>query len=277
MVKIISDSSTLYTQEEAKQLGFVTNPICISIDDWHIRDLEVDMKQFYAKIEQGGVPTSSQPSLGEVLESYEAYPEDDIINIAMADGLSGTYNSACTAKEMAENSEKITVFNSKTLCGPHRYIVEQAVEKAKAGISKVDILAWLNNKIQTSDSFLVPQDFAFLKRGGRLTPLAATFGGLLKLKPILRITPDGKRLDKFGMKRTMSSVTESIIKHMKSVHMDEKYIIFISHANVLADAKKVEQLMKEAFPKVEVKMHKLSPAFVTQGGPGCIAIQYIQR
>ncbi len=277
MVKIISDSSTLYTKEEARKLGFDTNPLSIIIDDWDIRDLEVDMDKFYGKIAEGFAPVSSQPSIGEVLESYESYPDDELINITMADGLSGTYQSACSAKEMASNSENITVFNSKTLCGPHRYIVERAVEMAKDGVGKVEILNWLHNAVSTTDSFLMPQDFGFLRRGGRLTPLAATIGGILKLKPMLRITPDGRRLDKFSTKRTISAAVGSVAKHMENLQLDERHIVFISHANVLEDAKKAEKIIREALPKVEIIMYKLSPAFVTQGGPGCIAIQYIER
>lgn len=277
MVKIITDSSSLYTKEEAADLGFQAVPLCISIDDWNGRDLEMDMDKFYQKIEEGCIPKSSQPPIGDVIVAYEKDTEREAINISMADGLSGTYASACSAKEMVENSDKITVFNSKTLCGPHRYLVDKAVKMANEGKEKLEIMNWLKQAVEKTDSFLVPQDFAFLKRGGRLTPVAATIGGLLRLKPILQITPDGKRLDKFGVKRTITSATACIVKHLESIQLDEQYIVYISHANVLEDAKKVKEIILAAFPKVEVQMFKLSPAFVTQGGPGCIAIQYIEK
>lgn len=277
MVKIITDSSALYTEEEAKELGFTAVPLCISIDDWNLRDLKVDMDKFYGKIKEGFAPKSSQPPIGEVVEAYELFPEDEVINISMADGLSGTYQSACSAKEMVDHNENITVFNSKTLCGPHRYMVENAVAMAKSGKGKEEILAWLQEKADTAASFLMPQDFDFLRRGGRLTPLAATIGGFLRLLPVLKQTDDGMRLDKFAVKRTLSSAVGSIVKHMEKIQLDEKYTVYISHANVLQDAKKAEEIIKKRFPKVEIKMYKLSPAFVTQGGPGCIAIQYIQK
>lgn len=126
MVKIITDSSTLYTVEEAREKGFEAIPLCISIGDLEGRDLQVNMDEFYGRIEKGEIPRSSQPPIGEVIDAYEQYSDYEIINIAMADGLSGTYQSAYGAKEMVENSDKITVINSKTLCGPHRYLVETA-------------------------------------------------------------------------------------------------------------------------------------------------------
>ena len=277
MVKIITDSSTLYTPAEGKKLGFDVMPLCVNIADLEDRDLLVDMDVFYGKIAEGTHPRSSQPPVGEVSEIYEAHPEDEIINIAMADGLSGTYDSACGARESVENKENITVFNSKTLCGPHRYMVEKAVTMRDAGKTAKEILDWLEYASEHHESFLIPQDFDFLRRGGRLTPVAAAFGSVLKLKPIMKQTDDGKRLDKFGVKRTMKAVVAAIIEHLQKSDLDSRHVLYVSHARVPEEAKRVVEQLKEAFPEVEYHILDLGAAFVTQGGPGCIAIQYIEK
>ena len=277
MVKIITDSSTLYTPEEGKKLGFDVMPLCVSIADLEDRDLLVDMDVFYGKIAEGNHPRSSQPPVGKVMDAYEAYPEDEIINIAMADGLSGTYHSACGARESVDNKENIVVFNSKTLCGPHRYMVEKAQKMAEEGKSAKEILSWLEYASEHHESFLIPQDFDFLRRGGRLTPVAAAFGSVLKLKPIMKQTDDGKKLDKFGVKRTMKAVVAEIIEHLKKADLDSRHVLYVSHARVPEDAKKVVEQLKESFPEVEYQILDLGAAFVTQGGPGCIAIQYIEK
>ena len=277
MVKIITDSSTLYTPEEGKKLGFDVMPLCVSIADLEDRDLLMEMDVFYDKIAEGNHPRSSQPPVGEVMDAYEAYPEDEIINIAMADGLSGTYHSACGARESVDNKENIVVFNSKTLCGPHRYMVEKAQKMAEEGKSAKEILSWLEYASEHHESFLIPQDFDFLRRGGRLTPVAAAFGSVLKLKPIMKQTDDGKKLDKFGVKRTMKAVVAEIIEHLKKADLDSRHVLYVSHARVSEDAKKVVEQLKESFPEVEYQILDLGAAFVTQGGPGCIAIQYIEK
>ena len=277
MVKIITDSSTLYTPEEGKKLGFDVMPLCVSIADLEDRDLLMDMDVFYGKIAEGNHPRSSQPPVGEVMDAYEAYPEDEIINIAMADGLSGTYHSACGARESVDNKENIVVFNSKTLCGPHSYMVEKAQKMAEEGKSAKEILSWLEYASEHHESFLIPQDFDFLRRGGRLTPVAAAFGSVLKLKPIMKQTDDGKKLDKFGVKRTMKAVVAEIIEHLKKADLDSRHVLYVSHARVPEDAKKVVEQLKESFPEVEYQILDLGAAFVTQGGPGCIAIQYIEK
>lgn len=277
MVRIITDSSTLYTAKEARKAGFESVPLCVSMGDWHGRDLQMDMEAFYRKIEEGGIPTSSQPPIGDVLDVYEAHRGEEMINISMADGLSGTYQSACSAREMAGNRDDITVFNSRTLCGPHRYMVEQAQHMAKAGSSKDEILRWLSEAAARTESFLIPQDFSFLKRGGRLTPVAAAIGGLLKLKPIVKLTDDGMRLDKFGIKRTMSSAVDSIVTHLKGKNLGAGHLMYVSHADAPGDALAVKKLLGTVFPEMEVRILELSPVFVAQGGPRCVAVQYIER
>ena len=277
MVQIITDSSTLYTVEEAQKMGFESVPLCVTIGDLEGRDLQMDMPDFYNRIRQGQIPMSSQPPIGEVLDAFEKYKDDEIINISMADGLSGTYQTACSAREMSENKERITVINSKTLCGPHRYMVEKAQKMKLAGCSKDEIVQWLEYAIEYGESFLIPQDFDFLRRGGRLTPVAAAIGSVLKLKPIMTLTEDCKRLDKFGIKRTMKAAAGAVIDHLKTRALDARHIIYVSHANAYEDAKKIAERLKEAFAEAEVKILELSPAFVTQGGPQCVAIQYIER
>ena len=277
MVRIVTDSSTLITAEEAEKMGIDMIPLCVNIGDMEGRDLQVDMDEFYGRIAKKEVPRSSQPPIGDVVDVYEKYPDDEIINISMADGLSGTYQTACGAKEIVDNGENITVINTQTLCGPHRYMVEKAQEMKLAGKSAKEIIDWVNSMLDKTESFLIPQDFSFLKRGGRLTPMAAAFGSVLKLKPIMTLTEDRKRLDKYAIKRTLASSVKAIIERMQKNQVGENHIVYVVHANALEDANQVIGQIKEAIPSVEVRMHDLSPVFVTQGGPSCIAIQYIER
>ena len=277
MIQIITDSSPLYHPEEGKKQGFEVVPLCVNIGEFEGRDLLVDMDDFYRRIKEGGIPRSSQPPIGEVYEIYEKYKDSQIINIAMADGLSGTYQGARGAREMMEDCSNVTVVNSKTLCGPHRYMVEKAQKMKEEGHSVKEILEWLENIKEKTESFLIPQDFDFLRRGGRLTPVAAALGSVLKLKPIMVLTKDGKKLDKFAVKRTMRSAVDTVRGYLKSKNLDHRHILYISHADALEDAKKIVRQMKEIFTEVEVHILDLGAAFVTQGGPKCIAIQYIEK
>ena len=171
MVRIISDTSTLYSSQQALEAGFHVAPLSVTINGSSYREFdEITPEQFVDIINQGHLPTSSQPSVGEVAGLFEQFPDDDLINISMADGLSGTYNGAVAAAQTCDHQDKITVINSRTLCGPHRYLVEKAVKMAKEGMAKVDIVAHMEELMATSKSYLMPADFDYLRRGGRLSP-----------------------------------------------------------------------------------------------------------
>lgn len=277
MVQIITDSSTLFTVEEGKEMGIEVLPLCVSIGEVDGRDTQIDMDVFYGEIAKGNHPISSQPPIGEVMETFEKYSDAEIINISMADGLSGTYQAACGAKESVDNSENITVINSKTLCGPHRYMVQKAQQMKNAGKTAKEIIEWLEKAADSHESFLIPQDFDFLRRGGRLTPMAAKFASVLHLRAIMIQTEDGCRLDKFGMKRSMKLAIKAVVDHLEEKKINAKHIIYVSHARAEEDAKRAVAMLKERFADVEIQMLELGAAFVTQGGPKCIAIQYIEK
>ena len=277
MVQIVTDSSVLYTEEEAKAAGFDVVPLCVSVGDMDGRDLQINMEEFYGRIGKGEIPRSSQPPIGDVVEVYEKYQDADVLNICVADGLSGTYHGALSARDMVESRDRITVFNSRTLCGPHRYMVEKAQRMKEEGKGIPEILEWLKSAAEKTESFLIPQDFGFLKRGGRLTPVAAALGSVLKLKPVMRLTEDGTRLDKFFVKRTMSAAVFGIMDHMKKKGIDGRYLLYIVHAAAPKEAGAIREMIEAEFKGIQIQMMDLSPVFVAQGGPGCVAIQYIER
>ena len=211
------------------------------------------------------------------MELFEKYPEEDILVINMADGLSGTYQSTVSAKESVEHSENIHVINSMTLCGPQRYLVEKAVALREQGLDIHHIMKELHKSIACEKSFLIPQDFGFLKRGGRLTPLAATLGGMLKITPIMTTTKDAKRLEKYAMKKTFKSAVKEIMKAFQELGVNEDFKIYVTHAGVLKQAQDVVKQLQTVFENTVIEMYDLSPVFIAQGGPGCIAVQAIRK
>lgn len=277
MVQIITDSSSLYTKEEGQKLGICAIPLCVSIGGKNFRDLEIPVEEFIADIDAGNIPFSSQPPLGDVVEAYETYHGKEMINISMADGLSGTYQTAVSAREMADNQKDITVINSRTLCGPHRYLVECAAAMAREDKTREEILAMLEEKMRHTKSYLIPQDFDYLRRGGRLSSTAAFVGSVLNLKPILTPNKACSRLDKFGIGRTMKGAVKAVFRQMKKDQVGKEDILYIAHGNVPEDALAIEAMAKEEFPGIDIRIHVLSHVFITQGGPGCVALQHIRR
>lgn len=277
MVKILTDSSALFTPTEGEKIGIKVVPLVVQIAGKTYRDLEISSEDFMKLIDEGHIPTSSQPPIGEVMEAYEQANGEEILNICMADGLSGTFQSATAAKMGMVSHEHINVLNSHTLCGPQRYLVQQAVELAKHGYSAFDIEEKLQDSILHNVSFLIPYDFAFLKRGGRLKGAAATIGGLLKLKPVMITVDEGTRIDKFTISRTLNGAIDEIVKYAKAHGYDHDTMLYISDAdNQKAIDTAVSKFEKE-LPNVTIETLKLGAAFITQGGPHAISIQFIKK
>ena len=277
MVRIVSDTSTLYSSAQAEQAGFSVAPLSVTIGGESFREFdEISSEAFVAKIQEGHMPTSSQPSVGQVAALYDQYPEDEILDIAMADGLSGTYNGAVAAAAMDENPERITVINSRTLCGPHRYMVEQAVEMAKRGLSKDEIVRRVEALMETSKSYLMPDDFGYLRRGGRLSPLVSYVGQVASLSPVMTLTEDCRQLTVASVRRGFANAIKYVSKTLAGQGVGKGWRVYISHAAVQHKAEQALEILKTDFPEAIFEILPLSPAFITQGGPGCVAVQTVQ-
>ncbi len=275
MVHIVSDTSTLYSTTQAREAGFTVAPLTVTIAGKSYREFdEISSEEFVEIIRQGHMPTSSQPAIGEVEDMYNQFPGEEIINVTMALGLSGTYTSAVAAAQMCDHADKISVINTRTLCGPHRYMVERAVQWAKEGLSRESILEKLNYLMDSAKSYLVPADFDYLRRGGRLSPLVSYVGKAANLTPIMTQTDNGERLTVAGIRRGYSHAVKYITEQLGKVGVGKGWQVQISHAGAPEKAELALKVLKETMPEAEYRIYPLSPAFITQGGPGCVAIQY---
>ena len=278
MIRIVSDTSTMYSTLQAKEAGFYVSPLSVTIAGKSYREFdEMDSKTFVDLVRQGNMPSSSQPSIGDVMELYEQFPDDEIINIAMADGLSGTYASASSAAESSENRDRITVLNTRTLCGPHRYLVEQAAKMAQNGAEKEEILSWLQKRIDSAKSYLMPNDFDFLRRGGRLSPLVSYVGKTIKLAPVMTQSDDGCKLTAAGIKRSFKQAIQFVAESLVRKGVGKGWKVYITHADAPELAEQAVEIVKKAIPDASYEVLLLSPAFITQGGPNCVAVQVVEE
>ncbi|MBB5183708.1 DegV family protein [Catenisphaera adipataccumulans] len=280
MVKIVTDSASHYSRQQAADSGMYAVPLMVTIDHQSYRDYEeITDVQLLKKINEGKVPSTSQPSIGEKVDIYNEITEqgNEVIDITMADGLSGTYQSALIARESCDHPEMVTVFNSKTLCVPEHILVAHANQMAQAGRSKEEIMTMLEKSIATDDSFMIPIDFQFLLRGGRTNNASAFLGGLLKLIPIIRRTDDAKRLEKYAIARTYKRAFGMMMDHFEKRGVDSTYTFCLAHAqNEELAAKAAQSICRRFGASVKIVVMPLCPSFIVQGGPGCLAFQTIK-
>lgn len=277
MVRIVSDTSTMYSTTEAKAAGFEVSPLAVTIAGESYRELdEMTAERFVKTIREGHMPASSQPAIGEVMALYESHPGEEILNIAMADGLSGTYQSAMAAAHTMEGGARITVLNSRMLCGPHRRMVEVAADMAAKGEKLEAIVSKMEAMMDSAKSFLLPVDFDYLCRGGRLSPLVSFVGKTIRLVPVLTQTEDGRQLTMYGVKRSFRQAVEHVSRALKDSGVGAGWRVYVTHAAAPEQAHAAAEQLRALFADAQYEVHQLTPAFITQGGPGCVAIQIVK-
>lgn len=273
-MKIITDTGSLITVERAKELDLTLLPLQVTVAGKSYRDyLEISEADFIQLVKTD-FPSSSQPAIGEILDAYE--DKKETLHIAMTSGLSGAYSSAHGLIQ-SENIKHVRLFNSKTLAGTQQYLVELAVKLNNEGKSVEEIIERMEYCHSDCQSFLIPNDFDYLKRGGRLSPIGATLGGLIRIKPIVTQVEGGERLEKFGFKRTWKNALTEIVKHMVKNGVSDKHKIYILHAENEEDAALAKSIVEERIPNADIVVLPLTPAMVTQGGPNLVAMQYIRK
>ena len=193
-MQIIADTATLLPPGKKNNDGLTIIPVSVSINGHSYRDYsDISSAEFLEQIHQGGMPTSSQPAIG------------DLLILTIGDGLSGGFQSAMGARNLSRHPERIHIIDSKSLGGPLRYLARKAVALKERGLSIHQVKDQLQTCIDSSVSFVIPEDFDFLKRSGRVTPFTAKIGSTLKLLPILTQTKDRKRICPIGIKRGWKS------------------------------------------------------------------------
>ena len=99
-----------------------------------------------------------------------------------------------------------------------------------------------------------------------------------KLKPVMRLTEDGTRLDKFLVKRYhVSGCVRDHGPYEEKKGSMGGISLYIVHAAAPKEAGAIREMIEAEFKGIQIQMMDLSPVFVAQGGPGCVAIQYIER
>lgn len=277
-VRIITDSNSGITVEDARELGVTVLPMPFSInEEVYFEQESLTHEQFYEELAAGKDIMTTQPSPGQVMGIWdEALKEyDEIVYIPMSSGLSGSYQ---TAAMLAEDYEgKVHVVNNQRISVTQRQSVLDALRLLKAGKSAKEIKDILEEDKFNSSIYLMVDTLVYLKKGGRITPAAAALGTLLKLKPVLQI--QGERLDAFAKARTVSQAKSIIINAVKS-DIDKRFgglskeniSLHMAYAHDLDRILEFKEEVLKEFPGYDINLYPLSLSVATHIGPGCIAL-----
>ena len=189
-IKIITDSSVDLPKEVLEKYNVEVMPVLINFgEESYLDGISITRDDVFRRIDKGDVfPTTAQITPNRFVEKFEKYLKEGykILVIIMSSGMSGTYQSACLAKNMLE-SQNIEVIDSQSVCSGLGLLVIRAAKLVEKGFSLSEItldLEDIKNKINVSLSF---DSLDNLVKGGRISKAVGVVTGVLGIKLILEI------------------------------------------------------------------------------------------
>jgi DegV family protein with EDD domain len=189
-VKIVTDSTSDIPPEMAKELGITVVPLTVFFGEEAFKDgVEMGHDEFFERLTKGGVqPRTTQPTPGDFEAVYQAIAKEgnDIVSIHVSDKLSGTMNSARTAAADV-SGVRVELVDTQFASLAITLIAKAAAEAANGGASVDEVVAIAREVTGKVDLYFVLDTLEFLQKGGRIGKAQALIGGLLSIKPVLKM------------------------------------------------------------------------------------------
>ena len=193
-IKIITDSTLDLPAELIREKNIEVLPLLINFgEESYLDGVEITTKEMIDKINATGVlPTTAQVTPNRFEETFKKYLDEGykIVALTLSSDMSGTYQSACIAKDMLE-SDDIVVIDSRNVTSGLGLLVLKACQFRDKGLGIKEIEEEILKAIPKVKSSLNFESLENLVRGGRLSKTAGTIGSVLGLRLILEVK-DGK-------------------------------------------------------------------------------------
>ena len=255
-IKIVSDSSSDLLMLDSVE--FASSPMKIItakrefVDD---ENLNVDeMANFFNEYKD-----RSQTSCPNPADWLDAFGDaDDIICVTITSALSGSYNSACTAKELyeAENEGK-RVFVLDTLsAGPEiTLIVRKLEELVKSGMAYERVCDKIREYAKRTGLVFMLKSLKNFAANGRVSPLVAKLVGFAGICIVGKASNEGT-LEPTHKCRGENRSLETLINDLKELGLKTGKVS-IGHCQNEGAATKLKQMIESTFEKAQVEIHKL--------------------
>lgn len=269
-IKIVTDSTCDLPQEIVEKYGITVIPAYINFSNASYLDgVEITRKEFYEKLPTcETTPTTSAPAIGTFARAYKELIEGGathILSIHISSALSGIYNVAVLAAEAVE-SMVVKTFDAGNLSLGTGLVVEAAAKMAHAGKDIEEILNKVKDLAERTYTFAAIDTLKFLQRSGRVSRLKAGFGGLLQIKPILKMNRDKIEME---AARTNKGAIQHLLNTLKSLGPIES--IALVHTNAPEKAELLREQAQSILSKVK-KAYSMdvTPVIGSHLGPGAV-------
>lgn len=287
---ISTDSTSDLTKEELENLGVYVGRLNYTINRNNVVDEYLDdfdnyseYVDFFNTLRTGAIAKTSILNLQAHIDLFTKMAKDGVknaIHITQAMGLSPTLKNAEQAIEEVKKEYpdiNYVAIESCTTTIAEGNLVKVALKLRDQGKSMEENIKELNKLKMTTQHFIVVNDLMYLKRGGRIGGASAAIGTLLKIKPIIEFTHEGKLeivRKENGLKKAFLSII-SDIKNNYTFHKEFGHPI-VAHCDNLKDAETLAGLVEsELGVKPEIRI--IGPIIGTHLGPDAVALTFISN
>ncbi len=189
-IKIVTDSTSDLDAFNVKKYDIEVLPLIVHFGEEIFRDgIDINVHTMLKKIKEGTVfPTTTQVNPQTFCDCYKKYLDEGykIISIHISSKLSGTYQSACIAKEMLE-SDDIVVIDSFNVASGLGLLVLKAAELLEKGAGLKETEEKVKEAVPHVKSIIAFNTLDNLVKGGRLSKAAGFIGNVLDIKPMITV------------------------------------------------------------------------------------------
>lgn len=277
-VRIITDSGSDFSVEEAKKLGIGLLPLTVTFGEEEYKDaIDLNHDQFFEKlIETDVLPKTSQITPFVYMEEFGKYEGDEVVCICLSSKLSGCYQSAVSA---AEDYDNIYVVDSLNACIGQRILVELAIEYVKAGMDAKTIASKLEEEKFKVKLIALIDTLEYLKKGGRISTTAAVAGTLLSIKPVIAVEDGGINL--VGKARGSKNGNNMLREFIgKAGEIDFEKPVCLAYSGL--STQMLDKYVKDSASLYEghedcLKSSSIGAAIGTHIGPGAIGVAFFAK
>lgn len=279
MVHIIADTTSCLTPEFSKRHGIPVIPQVINIgNDSYLEGVDIDIDTFLKRLTTSAeLPKTAAPPPELFVQAFQRMVPtgEPILCIHPSSEISGTVRSATVAAQDFPEAD-IRIIDTRLVASPLATLVTLAAEWAEAGESADVIVQRVTQMARRCRLYFMVDTLEFLARGGRIGGAAALLGGMLQIKPILRLS-DG-RVDQYERERTHKRAVNRLMEIVceQAPNDGTAYLSVLyagNHPEGQTLARDLGQLLKQA----EVPVVPMPPAIITHGGPGILGVGFFAR
>jgi DegV family protein with EDD domain len=273
-VAIVTDSTADLSPELRERYGITMVPLTVQIEDHVYRDqIDLSTDQFVERLRTvKTLPTTSQPSPDRFESTFRelAADHDAIVAVVISSKLSATIQSATMAAEAVAGEIPVEVVDSRTGSMGLGLQAIRAAELAQTGMEAAAIAAQLRAEVDNYQVVFFVDTLEFLQRGGRIGRAAALIGGLLQLKPLLRV--DEGQIVPYERTRTRSKATSGLVDFAQGFPRIERLAVI--HVSDPEAATTLADRLAEAtsLPREQILVSQIGPVIGTHIGPGAMGL-----